>query len=310
MLSGTRFDVDERKESAADFALWKAAKAGEPAWPSPWGDGRPGWHIECSAMNLKHLGEQIDIHGGGNDLVFPHHENEIAQSESLTGKPFARFWMHNGMLQLVDAKTGQIEKMSKSLGNLVTIDGFLSRYDADVFRLIVLGSHYRRPLTYNDEIAGDNARKLERLRGALLPPAGEQTSGPAVDALAAVAAAAPGEFRDAMDNDFNTSGALAALFELVRAINSARDASVGGAPFEQAQATLRELAGVLGLRVEAAAPQQREADPFVSLLVELRTDLRKAKQYQLADTVRDRLAALGVTLEDTPQGTRWKYERA
>jgi cysteinyl-tRNA synthetase len=310
MLSGTRFDVDERKESAADFALWKAAKPDEPAWPSPWGQGRPGWHIECSAMNLKHLGEQIDIHGGGNDLVFPHHENEIAQSESLTGKPFARYWMHNGMLQLVDPKNGQIEKMSKSLGNLVTIDDFLSRYEADVFRLVVLGSHYRRPLTYNDEIVGDNVRKLERLRGALLPPTGELSGGAPVDALTAATETAGREFRAAMDDDFNTSGALAALFDLVRAINIARDAGVAGAPFAQAQATLRELAGVLGLRLEATAPQQREADPFVSLLVELRTDLRKAKQYQLADSVRDRLAELGVTLEDTPQGTRWKYERA
>jgi cysteinyl-tRNA synthetase len=310
MLSGTRFDVDERKESAADFALWKAAKSGEPAWASPWGQGRPGWHIECSAMNLKHLGEQIDIHGGGNDLVFPHHENEIAQSESLTGKPFARYWMHNGMLQLVDPKDGQIEKMSKSLGNLVTIDDFLSRYDADAFRLVVLGSHYRRPLTYNDEIVGDNVRKLERLRGALLPPTGDLTDGAAAEALTAAAEAAPHAFRAAMDDDFNTSGALAALFDLVRAINTARDARVGGATFAQAQATLRELAGVLGLCLEAAAPQQREADPFVSLLVELRTDLRKAKQYQLADSVRDRLAELGVTLEDTPQGTRWKYERS
>jgi cysteinyl-tRNA synthetase len=310
MLSGTRFDVDERKESAADFALWKAAKSGEPAWASPWGQGRPGWHIECSAMNLKHLGEQIDIHGGGNDLVFPHHENEIAQSESLTGKPFARYWMHNGMLQLVDPKDGQIEKMSKSLGNLVTIDDFLSRHDADVFRLVVLGSHYRRPLTYNDEIVGDNARKLERLRGALLPATGSLTAGAAAETLAAAAEAAPRDFLAAMDDDFNTSGALAALFELVRAINTARDAGVAGAPFEQAQATLRDLAGVLGLRLDAAAAQPREADPFVSLLVELRTDLRKAKQYQLADTVRDRLAELGVTLEDTPQGTRWKYERS
>ncbi len=308
MLSGTRVEVDERKESVADFALWKAARPGEPSWSSPWGEGRPGWHIECSAMNLAHLGPQIDIHGGGNDLVFPHHENEIAQSESLTGKAFARFWMHNGMLQLVNAQTGQVEKMSKSLGNLVTIDAFLSRHDADVFRLIVLGSHYRRPLTYNDEIATDNARKLERLRGALLPATGNITSGAAVEALLTVAEAAPANFSTAMDQDFNTSGALAVLFELVRAINAARDAGVGEAPLSQAQDTLRSLAGVLGLRLSPAQTLQREADPFINLLVELRTELRKAKQYQLGDTIRDRLGELGVTLEDTPQGTRWKYE--
>ncbi|PMP78544.1 MAG: cysteine--tRNA ligase, partial [Chloroflexus aggregans] len=158
MLSGTRFEVDPRKESPADFALWKAARPGEPAWDSPWGPGRPGWHIECSAMAMEHLGPQIDIHGGGTDLIFPHHENEIAQSESLTGQPFARYWVHNGMLQLVNPQTRQVEKMSKSLGNVVTIADFLSRYDPDVFRLIVLSSSYRSPLTYNDEIAADNQR--------------------------------------------------------------------------------------------------------------------------------------------------------
>jgi cysteinyl-tRNA synthetase len=309
MVSGTRFEVDQRKESPADFALWKTARPGEPAWESPWGKGRPGWHIECSAMNLKHLGEQIDIHGGGNDLVFPHHENEIAQSESLNGKPFARYWMHNGMLQLVSPETGKVEKMSKSLGNLVTIDDFLSRYDADVFRLIVLSSHYRRPLTYNDEIAADNARKLERLRGALEPAIGSATSGATVEMLVAAVEVAASEFTTAMDDDFNSPAALAALFDLVRAINTARDAGVGSEPLTEAQNTLKELTGVLGLRLAAEPPQQREADPFIDLLVELRTSLRKAKQYELADTLRGQLAALGVTLEDTPQGTRWKYER-
>jgi cysteinyl-tRNA synthetase len=309
MLSGTRFEVDARKESPADFALWKGAKAGEPAWPSPWGNGRPGWHIECSAMNLKHLGEQIDIHGGGSDLVFPHHENEIAQSESLTGKPFARYWMHNGMLQLLNAQTGEIEKMSKSLGNLVTIDDFLRQYDSDVFRLIVLNSHYRRPLTYNEEIAAENARKRERLVNALLPATGDLTDGEPVTTLAAAAEKAHGSFREAMDDDFNTPAALAALFELVRAINSARDASVGEGPLSQAQAVLRELGGVFGLRLDTAQQEQRDADPFIDLLVEVRAGLRKAKQFELADTVRQRLSDLGVTLEDTAQGTRWKYER-
>jgi cysteinyl-tRNA synthetase len=307
MLSGTRFEVDPRKESPADFALWKAAKPGEPAWPSPWGDGRPGWHIECSAMSMKYLGEQMDIHGGGNDLVFPHHENEIAQSESLTGKPLARYWVHNGMLQLVNVETRQVEKMSKSLGNVVTIARFLEQYDADVFRLIVLSSYYRSPLTYNADIAADNARKLERLLGALRPAIGADEFGPAAEALAQSAESARAAFIAAMDSDFNSAGALAALFELVRAINVARDAGVGGAPFAAAQATLRELAGVLGLRLR---PQQagkgQDVAPFVELLIELRAELRKAKQFALADTVRNRLGDLGVTLEDGPQGTRWK----
>ncbi|HMQ30174.1 MAG TPA: cysteine--tRNA ligase [Chloroflexaceae bacterium] len=307
MLAGTRFEVDPRKESPADFALWKAAKPGEPAWPSPWGEGRPGWHIECSAMSVKHLGEQIDIHGGGNDLVFPHHENEIAQSESLTGKPFARYWVHNGMLQLVNPQTREVEKMSKSLGNVVTVASFLEQYDADVFRLIVLGSYYRSPLTYNAEIAADNARKLERLLTALQPAAGADEAGPAADTLARAAEEARQGFVQAMDGDFNTAGALAALFELVRAVNSARDAGVGGAPFAAAQATFRELAGVLGLRLDPARRGKgQDVAPFVELLIEVRAELRKARQFALADMVRARLADLGVTLEDGPQGTRWK----
>lgn len=310
MLSGTRFEVDPRKESPADFALWKAAKPGEPAWPSPWGQGRPGWHIECSAMNLKHLGEQIDIHGGGTDLVFPHHENEIAQSECLTHKPFARFWMHNGMLQLVNVETRQVEKMSKSLGNVVTIDSFLRQYDADVFRLIVLNSHYRSPLTYNGEVAANNVRKLERMRGALLPPVGETTTGKAVDALTALAEETSAKFIAAMDDDFNTAGALAALFELVRAINVARDADVGGEPFVLAQNTLRTLAEVLGLRLQSPATDTHDVAPFIALLIETRTALRQAKQFALADTIRQRLSDLGVTLEDGPQGTRWSMRRS
>jgi cysteinyl-tRNA synthetase len=306
MLQGTRFEVDPRKESPADFALWKGAKPGEPSWPSPWGEGRPGWHIECSAMSMKHLGAQIDIHGGGNDLVFPHHENEIAQSESLTGKPFARYWVHNGMLQLVNSQTREVEKMSKSLGNVVTVASFLEQYDADVFRLIVLGSYYRSPLTYNAEIAADNARKLDRLLTALQPATGSAEAGPAVETLARAAETARAGFTAAMDNDFNTSGAMAALFELVRAINSARDAGVGGAPFAAAQAAFRELAGVLGLRLNPQQKQGGDVAPFVELLIEVRAELRKAKQFALADMVRNRLTDLGITLEDGPQGTRWK----
>jgi cysteinyl-tRNA synthetase len=312
MLSGTRFDVDERKESPADFALWKAAKPGEPEWPSPWGEGRPGWHIECSAMNLKHLGEQIDIHGGGTDLIFPHHENEIAQTESLTEKPFARFWMHNGMLQIqtkMDDGSYKLEKMSKSLGNVVTIRDFLAEHDADVLRLIVLSSSYRSPLAYGEEIVADQERKLARLRGALEPATGDTTSGPAAKQLTTATEAARERFIEVMDDDFNTAGALAVLFELVRSINTARDAGVGGEPFDVAQAMLRELAGVLGLRLETTKAQSQDIAPFVDLLVELRAELRKAKQFQLADMVRARLNDLDVVLEDSPQGTRWKTAR-
>ena len=307
MLVGTRFEVDPRKESPADFALWKAARPGEPAWPSPWGDGRPGWHIECSAMSVKHLGEQIDLHGGGNDLIFPHHENEIAQSESLTGKPFARYWVHNGMLQLVNPETHEVEKMSKSLGNVVTVAAFLAQYDADVFRLLVLGSSYRSPLTYNTAIAADNARKFDRLLTALQPAVGTAITGPAVTNLAQAVSAAHQGFTLAMDNDFNTAGALAALFELVRAINVARDAGVGGEPFTAAQANFKALTDVLGLRLAPVARSQGQDNaPFIKLLIEVRAELRKVKQFALADLVRQRLAELGITLEDGAQGTTYK----
>lgn len=311
MIAGNRIGIDDRKEAAADFALWKAAKPGEPFWESPWGPGRPGWHIECSAMSLAHLGEQIDIHGGGNDLVFPHHENEIAQTESLTGKPFARYWMHNGMLQiqtkLVDGST-KMEKMSKSLGNVVTISDFLRDYEPDVLRLIVLSSYYRSPLAYGPEIVADQQRKLERLRSALEPAVGLMNEGAAVSALQQTIATAEQHFTQSMDDDFNTSGAMAALFELVRSMNVARDAGVGPHMIEQGQHKLRELAAILGLSLERQSSSgAQEATPFIELLIELRSDLRKAKQYAIADQLRERLAALGVTLEDSAQGTRWRF---
>jgi cysteinyl-tRNA synthetase len=291
----------EEKVEEGDFALWKAAKPGEPSWPSPWGVGRPGWHIECSAMNLLHLGEQIDIHGGGNDLVFPHHENEIAQTESYTGKQFARYWLHNGMLQLKG------EKMSKSLGNLVTIDEFLAEHDADVFRLVIAGSGYRKPLAFNNEVVADAERAIERLRTALRLATGSVVTGPVADVLTGQVSQARAAFEASMDDDFNTAGALAALFELVRAINTARDAGISGQPFADAQAAFRALADVLGLRL-AAAPQAQGQSiaPFVELLLTVRGDLRKAKQWALSDKVRDGLKSLGVMVEDGPQGSTWR----
>ena len=245
MQAGSRIEIEEEKEHPMDFAIWKAAKPGEPAWDSPWGKGRPGWHIECSAMNLAILGEQIDIHGGGNDLVFPHHENEIAQTESYTGKQFARYWMHNGMLQL------QGEKMSKSLGNLVTIDDFLARHEADALRMMVLNGSYRAPLSYSDEIMGAAERGLDRLRSALKPAsAGAVGAGAELrNTLDQQTEATQQTFVDAMDDDFNSSGGLAALFELVRAVNTARDAGATEAQLKPAQDTLKTLTGVLGLRL-------------------------------------------------------------
>ncbi len=303
MQAGARIDVDERKENPMDFALWKAAKPGEPAWDSPWGKGRPGWHIECSAMNLSHLGQQIDIHGGGNDLIFPHHENEIAQTEALTGKPFARYWMHNGMLQL------QGEKMSKSLGNLVTVDDFLSRHEPDSLRMMVLGGSYRAPLSYSDEIVNAAERGLDRLRSALKPAPASASGVSTADrsALVEQVGASQQAFIEAMDDDFNTSGALAALFELVRSINTARDSGATSPQLAPAQETLRTLAGVLGLRLEEKKSGSGEADKLIDLLVEVRTEMRKQKQWAMSDMIRNRLKDLGVSLEDSQDGTTWKW---
>jgi cysteinyl-tRNA synthetase len=304
MQAGSRVEIGELKQDPMDFALWKSAKPGEPAWDSPWGSGRPGWHIECSEMCMHHLGESIDIHGGGNDLIFPHHENEIAQSESFTGKPFARYWIHNGMLQLGG------EKMSKSLGNLVTIDAFLAEHAADEFRYMILSSSYRSPLSYTLEIIEQAKRALERLRSALRPalpnPGGLSAEGRG--ALEAAMSTARAGFIQTMDDDFNTAGALSHLFDLVRAANQARADGASLAELAPAQDLLRELTGVLGLCLSRAEQEKQAADPFIDLLISVRTELRKQKLWALSDLVRDQLVALGVTLEDSKDGTTWHYQ--
>jgi cysteinyl-tRNA synthetase len=286
-----RVESTDEKRDPADFALWKAAKPGEPSWDSPWGPGRPGWHIECSAMSYRYLGAQLDLHGGGQDLIFPHHENEIAQSEAYTGvKPFVKHWVHNGWLTLGE------EKMSKSLGNIVTIGEGLKTYGADGMRIFVLTAHYRAPLNYSAESLESGKRAAERLRVAATLPDPE---GPPSDIK-------PDEYRqrfvEAMDDDLNTAAALAALFDLAREINRARDE---GRSVREAQAMLRMLAGVLGLTLQEPRTAG-DAKPFIDLLVQLRNDLRAAKQFELADSVRHRLADLGITLEDSAEGTRWR----
>jgi cysteinyl-tRNA synthetase len=296
MQAGIRIDIDERKENPMDFALWKAAKPAEPSWESPWGKGRPGWHIECSAMNFHHLGEQIDIHGGGNDLIFPHHENEIAQTESLTGKPFARYWVHNGMMQLAG------QKMSKSLGNLVTIEEFLAHHESDALRMMVLNSSYRNPLTFGEDVITQAETALERLRNALRSPVG--TGGNSSELQLQIDTTRRG-YEECMDDDFNTAGALGHLFDLARAINQARDM---GADPSAGQALLSELMGVFGLRTERPAVEGELAAPFVDLLVEIRRELRKQKLWALSDLVRDRLTALNIVMEDTKEGTTWRWK--
>lgn len=295
MLAGARIQVDEDKEHPMDFALWKGAKPGEPSWDSPWGPGRPGWHIECTTMSLDHLGDPLDIHGGGQDLIFPHHENEIAQSEAYTGRqPFARYWVHNGLLQLGE------DKMSKSLGNLVSVEEALDRYSPDTLRLYFLSSHYRSPLNYSDEGAQAIERSLERFHYALRPS--QNTGGP-LDARPFSE-----RFIAAMDDDLNTPQAIAALFDLAREINRAREA---GQSINEAQEALRNLGSILGLTFQGQSTNGRDllsAAPFIDLLLSTRAELRQAKQYALADKIRDGLAAQGIVLEDTSQGTQWQYQ--
>jgi cysteinyl-tRNA synthetase len=302
MQAGSRIEVDEAKSHPMDFALWKAAKPGEISWDSPWGKGRPGWHIECSAMNLAELGEQIDIHGGGNDLIFPHHENEIAQTEAYTEKDFARYWIHNGMLQLGG------EKMSKSLGNIVSIKEFLKTRDADVMRMLVLSGNYRAPLIFNEETQDAAEKSLERLKSAFRPasPSASGLSADAASALASQADSTKQSFTDAMDDDFNTPLALASLHELVKAINTARDNGANDEQLKSAQDTLRELTGVLGLRLQEKQGSS-DADAEVNALIEERTEARAQKNWARSDEIRDQLKEMGVTIEDSKDGTTWRW---
>jgi len=295
MMAGARVEASETKEDPMDFVLWKESKPGEPSWDSPWGKGRPGWHIECSAMSRKFLGDQIDIHGGGQDVVFPHHENEIAQSEAFTGKkPFVQYWMHNGLLRMGE------EKMSKSLGNLITIRDALKKYSADAIRIFILSSYYRTPLTYTEEAIQAAQTGADRLQRTV---ARESSGGkgkeldvkPYYD-----------RFIEAMDDDFNTPQAIAVLFDLARDVNKAEET---GADVSEARETLKELGGVLGFTFKAADSGAGDAAPFIELLIATRNDLRKARQFELADGIRNKLLEMGVILEDAPSGTMWKKKR-
>ena len=295
MKAGARLEIDESKEDVMDFALWKSQKPGEPAWDTPFGTGRPGWHIECSAMSAEYLGETLDIHGGGSDLVFPHHENELAQTEAYSSvRPFVRFWLHNGVLRMGE------DKMSKSRGNIVSVEEALEKYSSDALRLFFLSSHYRSPLVYNERNVEAQERAAERLRVALRPSP-ETDGGTSLDA-----ADFRGRFVDAMDDDLNTPRALAAMFDLAREINRAREERCD---LSRAQEVLRELAGVFGLVLEVRdLHRQTDISPFVDLLIDVRADLRRVKQFDLADKIRDQLDCLGVAIEDTSGGTQWRAQ--
>ena len=295
LRAGERVEVDPHKRDPMDFVLWKAAKPGEPAWPSPWGAGRPGWHIECSAMGSDLLGHNFDIHGGGQDLQFPHHENEIAQSEGAHDCKFVNYWLHNGFVRVDD------EKMSKSLGNFFTIREVLQKYDAEVVRFFILRAHYRSPLNYSDQHLDDAKAALTRLYTALR---GMDVAPLEIDWSEPYAA----RFKAAMDDDFNTPEALAVLFELAGEVNRTADAAVA--------ARLKGLASILGLLSRDAEAflkagtggDDKYSDADIEALIQARIDARKNKDFKRGDAIRDELKTAGIVLEDSAQGTTWRRE--
>ncbi len=331
MLAGARVDVDERKHHPMDFALWKAAKPGEPFWSSPWGNGRPGWHIECSAMSMKLLGETFDIHGGGKDLVFPHHENEIAQSEAASGKPFVRYWMHNGFVNI------NSEKMSKSLGNFFTIREILENYDSEVLRFFLLSAHYRSPIDFSDQNLADAEAGLDRIYSALSgmeellskdgsadPSGTAQVANEAVAELTEKLAGLQHRFCEAMDDDFNSALAIAHIFDLIRSLNRVlADRNASGAPltalFRQVRyeiATIAEVLGVLNTEPGGylARMKSRKSSTLkiavheIEALIAERASARKAKDFKRSDEIRAHLLEMGIELLDSPSGTEWKVK--
>lgn len=301
LRAGARIKVGEKKKDPLDFALWKKAKEGEISWDSPWGKGRPGWHIECSAMVRKYLGETIDIHAGGQDLTFPHHENEIAQSEALTGKPFANYWMHNGYINIDN------EKMSKSLGNFILTKDIIAKYDPMVVRFFMLSVHYRNPINFTDELLESAKNSLERIRISYqnLEHRKKASTNLALDSeqwLEKIAEKIDA-FEAAMDDDFNTANAITVLFELSREANlylekNQTDVKV----IEAFQNAMKTILDVLGIEME----EEDLLDEEIERLIEERNEARKARDFERADKIRDMLLEKNIILEDTPQGVRWR----
>lgn len=319
MLAGARVDVDDRKRNPMDFALWKSAKPGEPAWESPWGPGRPGWHIECSTMSMKYLGESFDFHGGGSDLIFPHHENEIAQSEGCTGiHPFVHYWLHNGFITVNE------EKMSKSLGNFFMVIDILEHYDPETLRFFIVSTHYRSPLDFSDARLTEAQKSLARLRQAqeTLGELSEMMSaGPTADSLALrdKVKELREAFMEAMRDDFNTALAISHMFALAKEINIYHKAVVdaGIKPDGKLVALLNdvlaEMCSIIGVLEKTAAPAAEEAGDskeaeLVEMLIAMRQDARKNKNYALADELRNKLSEIGILLQDTPQGVKWSKQ--
>ena len=294
---------EDEKEDPLDFVLWKPKKEGEPYWKSPWGDGRPGWHIECSVMSKKYLGEQIDIHGGGEDLIFPHHENEIAQSESCSGKEFARYWMHNAFLNIDN------RKMSKSLGNFFTVREISEKYDLQVLRFFMLNAHYRSPLNFSAELMESSKNALERIQTAvdnlkfLAEHASMQEMTPEEAAKAEETAKYEKAFDDSMDDDFNTADAIAAIFDLVKFANTTADEKSSKAYAETLREKIQGLCDIMGLITEK---KEELLDEDIEKLIEERQAARKAKNFARADEIRAELLEKGIVLEDTREGVKWK----
>ncbi len=303
LISGNRALLvtgEDEKENPGDFVLWKPKKEGEPYWESPWGQGRPGWHIECSVMSKKYLGEQIDIHGGGEDLIFPHHENEIAQSEAVSGKPFARYWMHNAFLN-IDNK-----KMSKSLGNSLKVRDIAARHDLKVLRFFMLSAHYRSPLNYSEDLMEAAKNGLERIENGLVRlrdeaekcPQGLAEGSPVVQAVQGFCS----RFEGAMEDDFNTADAISVLFELIKYANTLKPEETAREDWDALRQTALELGDILGI----GEPKAELLDEAIEALITERQEARKAKNFGRADEIRNQLAAQGILLEDTKDGVKWK----
>ncbi|MCT8136411.1 cysteine--tRNA ligase [Anaerobacillus sp. CMMVII] len=302
LQSGARIEVEQQKADPLDFALWKKAKPGEISWNSPWGEGRPGWHIECSAMVKKYLGDTIDIHAGGQDLSFPHHENEIAQSEAMTGKKMANYWLHNGYINIDN------EKMSKSLGNFILVHDIIKKYDPEIIRFFMLMAHYRSPINFNDELLNSAKNGLDRLKTAVqnLEYRLEETAnlGKGEADWISQIDAEKSKFIDAMDDDFNSANAIATLFDLAKLANVyLREAHTSKDVLEHFLVVFKELADVLGLVLTSV---KELLDEDIDKLIEVRNQARKNRDFALADKIRDDLKAMDILLEDTPQGVRWK----
>lgn len=314
MLAGARIEVNDEKKNPGDFALWKAAKPGEPFWESPWGKGRPGWHIECSAMSIHYLGKTFDFHGGGSDLIFPHHENEIAQSEGCTDCHFVDYWLHNGFITI------NSEKMSKSLNNFFLVKDVLEKYSGDALRYFLLSTHYRSPLDFSDDRLEEAEKNMDKLKDVIARvkelsgrEGNEETE--ASKALEQAAEADMKVFHEAMDDDFNTGLATGAMFDLAKAINVYYNDVHGGTAFnkaslEKAGKAFKTILDILGILEKewkkTEAYDDKDYNDLMNVILSVRQSARKVKQYQLADEIRDKLGEIGIVIEDTPTGARWK----